>query len=355
MSRGAAVKFWHLTFQEYLAARAVAGLEDADQRVLLLEGDRIYRPEWREMALLLAGVLARHGLGRVNGLFRAALERQGPNATLAAKARCAGLLGGMVNDLRPLDYQPADPRYRQLMDGVLGIFDRQKSRDIEFAVRLEAAEALRQAGDPRLRRENWVRIEGGKFEIGKYPVTVTEYQRFVEDGGYGEERWWKAGGYDTAASAPQEWEEQKQHPNRPVVYVSWYEAAAYAAWAGVRLPAEAEWELAARGKEGREYPWGKEEPDATRANYGGTGPGHATPVGLYPWGATPEPEEVQDMGGNVLEWVDDWYDREHKSRVLRGGSWYYNATNLRASYRSRNEPEYRNNDIGFRLARDVVT
>jgi hypothetical protein len=300
---------------------------------------------------LLAAVLARQGVGKVNGLFRAVLGRLGPKATLAARARCAGLLAAIVNDLKPLEYQPSDTRYQQLMDGVLGIFEREKAKGIEFTVRLEVAEALGQAGDPRLRQQNWVRIGGhGKvktFEIGMYPVTVAEYQRFVEDGGYAEERWWKAGG----ANEPRDWGEQTQHLNWPLTGVSWYEAAAYAAWAGARLPREAEWELAARGKEGREYPWGKEEPDATRANYFESGPGHPTPVGLYPCGATPE--GVQDMAGNVWEWVDDWYDESHTGRALRGGSWNVAGSYLRASFRSGGGPLYGYGDIGFRVARGV--
>ncbi len=216
VSRGTAVRFWHLTFQEYLAARAVAGMVESDQRELLLTGDRIYQPEWREMALLLAGVLCvKQGPAKVDGVFSAILDRLGPNAALAAKAKCAGLLGCMVNDLRPLGYQPSDGRYRELMDAVLGIFDREKSKGIEFAVRLEAAEALGQAGDPRIGRDNWVRIEGGPtgtFEIGRYPVTVVEYERFVENGGYGDERWWKAGGFGKWEE-PREWAEQQAHPN----------------------------------------------------------------------------------------------------------------------------------------------
>jgi iron(II)-dependent oxidoreductase len=96
-----------------------------------------------------------------------------------------------------------------------------------------------------------VRIEGGHgevktFEIGRYPVTVAGYQRFVETA-FSEKRWWKAGGYEQSRE-PGDWEAQKQHPNRAVMGVSWYEAAAYAAWCGARLPTDAEWELAARGK-----------------------------------------------------------------------------------------------------------
>jgi len=222
VSRGSEVRFWHLTFQEYLAARAIAGLPDTAQYELLLTGGRLYRPEWREVVLLLAGVLIRQGRGKVDGLFSAVLDRLGGKPPLAEQARCTGLLGAMVRDLTPLGYQPADPRYREVLDAVLGIFDAKKAAAIDFKIRLEAAEALGQAGDPRLgRAENWITIEGGTFRMGaqktdpkqpnydpdahdneapvheasvktfqiaKYPVTVAEYQRFVESEGYLDER-----------------------------------------------------------------------------------------------------------------------------------------------------------------------
>jgi hypothetical protein len=354
VSRGATLRFWHLIFQEYLAARAVAGLEDDDQRKLLLEANRIYRTEWREMVLLLAGVLCvRQGPAKVDGLCKAALDRVGPIAPLAAKAKSAGLLGSMVNDLKPLAYQPSDGRYRGLMDAVLGIFDRENAKSVEFSVRLEAAEALGQAGDPRLSRNNWVRIEAPDmppFEIGKYPVTVAEYRQFLDDGGYGDERWWKVGGF-SQWQQPDGWDDQFQHPNRPVTGVSWYEAAAYAAWAGVRLPTGAEWEFAARGPEGREYPWGNQPPDATLANYLEHGPSHPTPVGLYPAGATPE--GILDLAGNVWEWLDEWYDKEKARRVLRGGAFFNKAWALRAVYRYRFLPVNRFDNFGFRCVREV--
>ena len=233
------------------------------------------------------------------------------------------------------------------MDAVLGIFDREKAPSVDFAVRLEAAEALGQAGDPRIGKENWVLIEG--FEIGKYPVTVVEYRRFVEDEGYREKRWWKEGGVGERAE-PGEWEWQKDHPNRPVTSVSWYEASAYAAWAGARLPSEAEWERAARGTEGREYPWGCEKPDANRANYRPRGPSNATPVGLYPAGGTPE--GIMDMAGNVWEWVENSED-QGKLRVLRGGSWENDAAGLRAEVRGRGDPGSWSDHFGFRIARSV--
>ena len=348
VSRGAAVRFWHLTFQEFLAARAIAGLSEQDQRQLLLVENRIYRPEWREMALLLAGVLlVKQGPAKVDGLIAAVLEKLGSRATLAAKARCAGLLGAMVNDLKPLDYQPSDARYRQLMNDVLEIFDLEKAESVAFSERLEAAEALGQAGDPRLGQDNWVRI--GKFEIGRYPVTVAEYKIFVENDGYLNKRWWKEGGYGSRKE-PDKWTQKLEHPNRPVTDVTWYEAAAYSAWAGARLPTDAEWRRAERGENRRDYPWGNERLDPTRANFRENGPGHATPVGLYPAGATPE--GVQDMAGNVWEWVQDRFEQGKEERVLLGGSWYHYGTDRRYGHRLRSGPGKRILYIGFRLARE---
>jgi hypothetical protein len=355
VSRASDVAFRHLTFQEYLAAKAVAGMKDAAQQELLLAGGTVYKPEWREVVQLLGGVLYRQGLEKVDGLVSAVLEKLGARPSLADQARCAGLLGATVRDLQPFNYLPADPRYQQTMNAVLAIFDADKAYAIEFPVRLEAAEALGQAGDPRLRRDNWVTIEGGgpkrlkPFQIGRYPVTVEEYRRFVEDEGYQAERWWQAGGFGKNTE-PRGWDQQVQHPNRPVTGVSWYEAAAYCAWDHVRLPSETEWQWAASGLEGREYPWGQEEPDEQRANFA-MKVGNPTPVGLYPAGSTPE--GVADMAGNVWEWVEDWYERD-KVRVLRGGSFVSDAWDLRAADRGWIEPDGRSDNIGFRCVREVV-
>ncbi len=395
VSRGSELRFWHLTFQEYLAARAIAGKGDAAQHELLVAGDKLYRPEWREVMLLLAGILhVKQGRDKVDGLFRAVLEALKPEASLAERARCAGLLGAVLQDLRPHAYQPADPRYQEVLDSVLGIFDPEKSCRVSLQERLEAAEALGQAGDPRLREDSWLSIPAGTFrmgaqktdpsqsnydpeahvdespvhevdlgafQIGRYPVTVEEFRRFIEDDGYQNRRWWKRGGFGKH-QRPQEWEEQLLHPNRPVVNVSWYEAAAYCAWAGGRLPTEPEWERAARGVEGRKYPWGNEAPDADRANCEETKIGHATPVGLFPLGATPE--GIHDMAGNVDDWLADWYresydkkstqaNKKQRHRVFRGGSLGTPSSYLRAAYRFRIDPVVRYDNLGFRCARDV--
>ncbi|MBZ5622073.1 MAG: SUMF1/EgtB/PvdO family nonheme iron enzyme [Acidobacteriia bacterium] len=381
VSRGSEVRFWHLTFQEYLAARAIAGLADIAQHKLLMDQDKIYQPEWREVALLLAGVLIRQGKAKVDGLFAAALKGLGPNLNLVKQAHCVGLLGAMVRDLRPSDYRPGDSRFGDVLEAVLGIFDAKKAATMGFEIRLDAAEALGQAGDPRLNEDNWVTIEAGEFwmgaqredasqpnydpeangegpvhlvslgayEIGRYPVTVSEYKRFIDADGYADPQWWFAGA-PRDNTEPQGWEEQVLHPNRPVVGVTRYEALAYCAWAAVRLPTEEEWERAARGRGGRRYPWGNEDPDPLRANFERR-VGHVTPVGLYVAGATPE--GIHDLAGNMWEWVEDLHP-ERQSRVVRGGSQDRSARWLRASFPPRYRPDYDGPNVGFRCARDIV-
>jgi formylglycine-generating enzyme required for sulfatase activity len=158
------------------------------------------------------------------------LNQLGAKPSLANQAQCTGLLGAVLADLRPLAFQPFDPRYQTTLEAVLGIFDATRARDIDLQVRLEAAEALGQAGDPRLRadHDNWITIPAGSFlmgaqkqdstqpdydseayedespvhevrlaafQVSRYPVTVEEYRRFVEDDGYQKQTWWKGGGF----------------------------------------------------------------------------------------------------------------------------------------------------------------
>jgi len=150
------------------------------------------------------------------------------------------------------------------------------------------------------------------YYIDLYPVTNQRYALFVEDDGYSRPELWVEDGWRWRRSRkivkPEGWNHEAFNgEDHPVAGVSWYEADAYARWAGKRLPTEAEWEKSARGADGRRFPWGDEFPTTRHANFDGIR-GHTTPVGAYPDGASPY--GLMDMAGNVNNWCLDWYWEE---------------------------------------------
>ncbi len=169
--------------------------------------------------------------------------------------------------------------------------------------------------------------------------------------------------FDRPFDRPGFWDDPlRNSPARPVVGVNWHEAEAYCAWLSAvtaqtfRLPTELEWEKAARGEDGRRYPWGdKFEP--ARCNTVESHIYATTPVGLYPNGVSPY--GLFDASGNVWEWTSDWYemypggepsdDFGEKFRTVRGGSWYFDRRNARCAYRDWNVPDNFVGNVGFRV------
>ncbi len=194
------------------------------------------------------------------------------------------------------------------------------------------------------------------FFIANYPVTNRDYQIFVQS---------------TDRPAPRHWLDgyPKALGDHPVVNISWWDALAYCAWLRssegqpYRLPTEAEWEKAARGVDGRAYPWG-EVFDPHRCNSWEAGIGWTSPVDRFPGGASPY--GVLDLIGNVWEWCSSLYadypycaedgreDLEGEGwRVLRGGSWFDHEWGVRAPRRLSGHPDHVSHNTGFRVVREA--
>ncbi|MFJ8749092.1 ergothioneine biosynthesis protein EgtB [Streptomyces sp. NPDC102441] len=232
------------------------------------------------------------------------------------------------------------------------------------------------------------RREVAAFHIDTAPVTCGAYQRFIEDGGYTEERWWAPEGWamvrEHDLTAPLFWHRdagqwlrrrfavtEPVRADEPVLHVSWYEADAYARWAGRRLPTEPEWEKAARhdpasGRSLR-YPWGDEEPTPERANLGQR---HLRPAAAGAYAAGRSPAGAGQLIGDVWEWTSSDFlpypgfaafpYREYSEvffgpghKVLRGGSFAVDAVACRGTFRNWDLPVRRQIFSGFRTARDA--
>ncbi|RKX61427.1 MAG: hypothetical protein DRP37_03945 [Thermodesulfobacteriota bacterium] len=358
------IRFWHYTFQEHYAARALAELSDADrpggwwQAIKPHLDDR----QWDEVLDHFVGCLAWTGRRRLNLLVERVLGTTA-DGSLTSLARAVGVLGRILRILTVYDYQPPTRLgWEEARGRVMDIFTLEGASRVLFEQRMAAAEALGRAGDPRidpLAPEMFPVPGMDGVLLGRYPVTVAEYNRFIENNGYRdrqywEEKWWNIKENEGWAE-PEDWDEQLEHKNRPVTKLSWYEAAAYCNWLAVqtnlsyRLPREKEWEKAATNPNG-EYPWGKDYPYRELLNFD-ENVGTPTPVGIYP--ASAAPGGHLDMSGNVWEWIWDLFKKGGSDRVIRRGSCSDNMRSCRSAIRYFRRSGDRHYNLGFRLSRSV--
>ena len=390
------VRFYHQLLQEYFAAHQMLKRDPSSLTDLWrwpwLEKDMPLwvRPEdnydplpppppkgWEETTILASGLATENDDQLVRALIQV-------NPVLAGRCLYEG------------QAKVDDPVRQSVIDHLLGTISRP---EVALRVRIAAGEVLGYLGDQRL--GNMVAVDAGEFlmgsdperdsesrdseqpqhlvyvsefHIGKYPVANTEYRQFVEDGGYKNKRWWTEAGWDwkKKREQPDYWDDSRYNkPNQPVVGVSWFECVAYCRWLSAerdtqyRLPTESEWEKAARGEDGRKYPWGDVfEPDRLNSFEGEQQVLTATPVGIYPAGASPW--GLYDCAGNVWEWCatrwqkvypydvqeDEWqidYIEGQDGRLVRGGAFSGFHEFARCAFRSWDFPNLRGGRYGFRV------
>lgn len=373
--------FIHLTFQEYLAAVALA--QKAQQGaggIAEILAAHVEEAPWHEVTLLTIGYLGIvQQWEELAGAVLEELLRKAP----APPGEAVVLAGRAVVDAGPGGVTPrCRKRVIELLQEIL-----QDDRRVTARRRAAAGEVLANLGDPRpevttIAGMVFCTVPAGPFRmgddqgyeaekpahdftipyeyrIGRYPVTVAQFREFVEASGTG------AGEYDRFRGPA----------NHPVTYVSWHDALAFCDWLTerwrkegrlkkdevVRLPTEPEWEKAARGTDGRNYPWGS-KPDPNLANYDETGIGGPSTVGCFPGGQSPY--GCEEMSGNVWEWtLSAWAkypyvlsdgresvkDVQKMLRVLRGGSAFDGSGRVRCASRLRYDPDGRSDSLGFRV------
>ncbi len=387
--------FIHLTFEEYLAAVAIALSGQGNSKPIAeLLAPHIGEQAWHEVTLLTIGYLGiRQQLPKVAGevvesIVQLKAEPAGESVALAGEAVLDTWPGGVppqtrervVHELIPSMQSPAvhpDLRRRSgILLGRLGWRPPDLDRFVEVA-----------SGDFLFGVKKEKRSIACRYWVAKYPVTNFQFARFVQEGGYqrheywSDDGWdWRTGKYDARSleaverdwldhrlperrGAPNYWHtEMLSNPIFPLVGVCWFEAEAYCKWLAkkivavpdgyvIRLPNETEWERVARGANGLEYPWGeafdKNASNTWDSDPTGSGLGGTTAVCTFPQGVSPD--GAWDMSGNIWEWTGSWYDDKGQYRVVRGGSWMGYQWFARGSFSNWSTPLMFNDDLGFRV------
>ncbi|MGI9492448.1 MAG: NACHT domain-containing protein [Geminicoccaceae bacterium] len=425
-------RFQHLSFQEYLVVRYISDRVENQINFLL---ERLLDPWWREVVLMSPAYKAMYATVEALRMIKDLAAGVENFESRDDQAKAYGLLSQALLDLRQYRVRGIDQAANDMAKVLLPVLeDPEQPGDV--AARAEIAQALGFAPDPRLiESRSWQTVPAGsypktigpsenkkpiqhsievsEFQISRWPVTVGEYRRFIDDGGYSESKWWSIRDWsflqERQIEAPAFWEQQiDEAPNYPVVGVSWAEAMAYCAWLQstatssklqgklqIRLPTEAEWEIAACGGDvlldavknempDRLFPWGHEW-ETKRANIADEEwLGALSPVGCFPAGHGPY--DLWDQIGNVWEWCIDWYrvsDADDdtvrdpcviseadastvatldydlqsvraKTRVIKGGGFRTAANEAEIRSRARAHPWCRQEDVGFRCVASSV-
>lgn len=333
------------------------GDEGAAEAVTLLERYLRYKPLLRMLRVDPPFAdLTRDQINAYIYLTRTTSKEAGKAPHMEAARRWQDLLSNDLTRLRAsVATLQAEGLTAEYVEALMRLLE--PGAEASLLERISAGTALAYLGDPR-DFDEMVDIPGGEFKqgeqeeptyvmayrIGRYPVTNGQYARFLA-----ENPTYPVPYLDEVWAEPYNWNPQRRtYPegtaNHPVVLVGWRDALAYCEWAGVRLPTEEEWEKAARGQDGRAYPWG-DVFDPQRANVRESGIGSTTPVGVYPDGASPY--GLLDCAGNVWEWTTSRVGENQI--VVRGGSWNFGAEDARCFARETSHPGNQSNRIGFRV------
>jgi hypothetical protein len=361
--------FYHFTFQDFLAGQWLQDVEG--ERLLGLFRERAETTEWHNtLSFVFSALLARSTAPDRSIKLLSQLVETIDETTLGLAlvvADCLNILMGRKYRLA----QEVETKFREICLSAI-------AREVPVQPRCRLGLALGRLGDTRLVTDprdpsGYVEVPAGDYRIGKerrrfelkkpiglsrYPVTNEQYALFIEEDGYRNAKWWSETSWQwrlqEGIEEPRYWRHAKWNgANQPVVGVSFWEALAFATWAGGRLPTEWEWEASARGPEDFEYPWGNEWEDGI-CNTRESTLYQTSPVGLFP--RSPSPNGLEDMAGNVWEWCLNKYDHPDdigiggdEARVCRGGSWYRLQHYARASSRVSLDPVSRLSGLGFRL------